>query len=243
MKILIVDDNKDIASLIQDHLELEGYEVDVVYSGTAALQKLKGKKPDLVILDILMPGLTGFQVIGAMRRDPEMSDIPVILSSVTDGPTQEEAKRLAIVDFIRKPINFSKFKKIINDINIKKKQPKILIIDDNEADINLFETLITKQIDCTILKAMDGDTAFKLAQEMTPDLILMDYFIPGKDGLELSKELKKNKETCDIPIILMSAYMPSNIEDKSFTMGNSINTTGIFSGKELFNKIKEIVKK
>lgn len=243
MRILVVDDDKNIVSLFQDQLELAGHEVDIAYSGPPALQKLKQRKPDLLILDILMPGLTGLQIIGMMRRDPDLADVPVILSSATDGPTNEEAKRLAIVDFLRKPVDFVKFRKIIGDINRKKEEPKILIVDDNEEDIKLFETLITKQIRCTIIKAMDGDTAFELAQEKVPDLILMDYFLPGKDGLELSKELKRSKKTCDIPIILISAYMPSNAGKESFLLGNGVNTTGSFDPEELTRKVKEILGK
>lgn len=241
MKILIIDDNVNMCYLLRDYFEQSGHTVDMAHSAPAALQKINLQKPNAVILNILMSGLTGFQIIGAIRREPKTADIPIIISSITDGPA-EDGKRLAIVDFLRKPFDTDKFEEIIKTLSKKKEQPKILIIEDNEEDIKLIEILLLKQHRCTVLKAADGAAGFKLAQEEIPDLILMDYMLPVKDGLELSKELKKSQKTSNIPIVLITAYMPSNMGKKSFLLGNGDSGMGSFTFKELLEKIDEFLK-
>lgn len=107
MKVLIVDDTKDIVSLFRDYLEIRGdCKVSVAYSGEEALEAVKSDKPDLIILDVRMPGLSGLEVVQALRNDGETSGIPVILASgVAEAPEEEERKRLGIIEFLRKPVS------------------------------------------------------------------------------------------------------------------------------------------
>ncbi len=107
MKVLIVDDTRDIVSLFRDFLEIRGdCKISVAYSGEEALQSVKAEKPDLIILDVLMPGISGLDVVQVLRSEAETAEIPVILASgVAEAPEEEERKRLGIIDFMRKPIS------------------------------------------------------------------------------------------------------------------------------------------
>jgi len=78
-KILTVDDEKHIVRLIQVNLERHGYEVVTAYDGREALQKVDEERPDLVILDVMMPYMDGFEVLQNLKRNPETRDIPVIM--------------------------------------------------------------------------------------------------------------------------------------------------------------------
>lgn len=259
MKVLVVDDEREIASLFQDYLETDGgHEVSTAYSGPEALEKLQNQKPDLIILDIMMPGLSGFQVLGAIRRNPQTADIPVILSSATDGPTHDEKKQLGLVDFLRKPIDFTKLTRIVNNLECSS-TPKdvsqdaqvshqgkvehsasVLIIEDDPDDLELL-SLSLKNMGCTVRSAMDGAYGLKLANEILPDLIILDYLLPIKDGLDVIKELKASDKTYHIPVILVSAYIPSNSKEKVFMLReNLVNSSSPLSAKDLFSKIKEI---
>ncbi len=107
MKVLIVDDTRDIVSLFRDVLETRGdCEISVAYSGVEALQSVKAHKPDLIILDVLLPDLSGMEVVQALRSEAETSAIPVIMASgVAEAPEEEERKRLGIIEFLRKPVS------------------------------------------------------------------------------------------------------------------------------------------
>jgi two-component system alkaline phosphatase synthesis response regulator PhoP len=78
-RILVVDDERHIVRLIQVNLEREGYQVLTAFDGKDGLQKAKTEKPDLVVLDVMMPYMDGFEVLKSMKADPAMSEIPVIM--------------------------------------------------------------------------------------------------------------------------------------------------------------------
>lgn len=78
-KILTCDDEKHIVRLIQVNLERQGYEVITAFNGAECLEKVKEDRPDLIVLDVMMPEMTGFEVLDALKKDPETESIPVIM--------------------------------------------------------------------------------------------------------------------------------------------------------------------
>lgn len=114
LKILIVDDEREIANLFKEYLELfNGYEVSVVYSGMEALGDIRQNKPDLIILDFVMPGLNGIKVTEMLRNNPETENIPIILTSVVDDPLGVEGRKQNNIKFLEKPIDFMKLDKLV----------------------------------------------------------------------------------------------------------------------------------
>ena len=109
MKILVVDDEKAMTSLFQDYLELcGGHKITIALSGKEALAKIQTQKPDLIILDHMMPDLSGVEVVDQLKKSTNTADIPVVIFSVADAPTEEERKSIGVIEFLRKPINFAK---------------------------------------------------------------------------------------------------------------------------------------
>ena len=84
-KILVADDDKDLGEVIKTALEIKGFEVATVYDGEEVLKEIRRVIPDLITLDITMPGLNGFEVLQRIREDPDFNSIPVILLTVKDG--------------------------------------------------------------------------------------------------------------------------------------------------------------
>ena len=78
-KILVVDDERHIVRLIQVNLERQGYQVVTAHDGKEALEKVASEKPDLVVLDVMMPYMDGFEVLRTLRRNPETAELPVIM--------------------------------------------------------------------------------------------------------------------------------------------------------------------
>jgi two-component system alkaline phosphatase synthesis response regulator PhoP len=79
LKILVCDDERHIVRLIQVNLERQGWEVITAYDGKEGLEKIKSVKPDLVVLDVMMPYMDGFEVLKTLRREPEFQELPVIM--------------------------------------------------------------------------------------------------------------------------------------------------------------------
>jgi len=106
-RILVVDDIPDNTFLLQTLLESEGYEVDVVDSGPAALEKIEAEPPDLVLLDVMMPDMNGYEVTQRIRRNPDLPFIPVVLVTGHDQPNAADGFDVGADGFIRKPVDFN----------------------------------------------------------------------------------------------------------------------------------------
>ncbi len=105
-RILVVDDLADNYFLLQTVLEMEGYIVEVADSGRAALESIASHPPDLILLDVMMPGMNGFEVTRRLRRNPALSYIPILLVTGYSEPTPADGFDVGADGFIRKPIDF-----------------------------------------------------------------------------------------------------------------------------------------
>lgn len=105
-RILVVEDERDIAALVAYHLTRDGYSVRTAVSGTEALDALHAERPDLVVLDLMLPGLSGYEILAEIRREPHLADLPVVLLTAR----REEADRirgleLGADDYMTKPFS------------------------------------------------------------------------------------------------------------------------------------------
>jgi CheY-like chemotaxis protein len=115
-RILVVDDIADNLLLLQTILESEGYQVELANSGQAALNKIKTAPPDLVLLDVMMPEMNGFEVTQQVRQDPSLPFIPILLVTGYTEPTPAEGYDVGADGFIRKPIDFDELLNRIRSI-------------------------------------------------------------------------------------------------------------------------------
>ncbi|MBD2038526.1 response regulator [Leptolyngbya sp. FACHB-321] len=106
-RLLAVDDVPDNLFLLQTILEMEGFVVDVATSGSIALRKIKAAPPDLILLDVMMPGMNGYEVTQQIRQDDTLPSIPILLISAHDEASAIRGIELGANDFICKPIDFN----------------------------------------------------------------------------------------------------------------------------------------
>jgi len=105
-RILVVEDERDIAALVAYHLTREGYRVRTAEAGVEALQAAGAERPDLVVLDLMLPGFSGYEVLGEMRRKPELKEIPVIvLTARRDEADRVKGLELGADDYVTKPFS------------------------------------------------------------------------------------------------------------------------------------------
>jgi len=102
--ILVVDDSPDNVFLIQTILEEEGYNISAAEDGTSALAQIEQAPPDLILLDVMMPGMDGFEVTRRIRQDTKLSFIPILLITAHDSPSVAQGLDIGADDFIRKPV-------------------------------------------------------------------------------------------------------------------------------------------
>jgi len=110
-KILIVEDEADTAEMLAEMARLSGYQVECTYSGKSAINMLTDIKPDLVFLDIVMPGISGLDVLKFMRTDPRLIGIPVVIISSNSLPSDKQTCLDAgATDYLTKPVSYTDLK-------------------------------------------------------------------------------------------------------------------------------------
>jgi len=118
--ILVVDDLADNLLLLKTVLEAEGYVVEVASNGSSALEKVEAMPPDLLLLDVMMPDMTGYEVAQRIRQSERLASIPIVLITAYDEIKSSQGKLFGADDFIRKPIDFDE---LLSRVRSYAKQP------------------------------------------------------------------------------------------------------------------------
>jgi CheY-like chemotaxis protein len=115
-RVLIVDDVADNLFMLQNFLESEGYTVDVAHSGAIALDKMQTSAPDLVLLDVMMPEVNGYELTRKIRRDPKLHSLPVVLLTAQVESCRIKGLAAGASDFVRKPVDLEVLHNIIKTL-------------------------------------------------------------------------------------------------------------------------------
>ncbi|HPZ08499.1 MAG TPA: response regulator [Candidatus Eremiobacteraeota bacterium] len=167
-KILLVDDEKNIITLLQLHLDIEGYKTIVAYNGLDALKKISEEIPDLIILDIMMPHMNGWEVYRRIKDRRELTDIPVIMLTATSG--KEDIKRgleLGVVDYITKPFSAEKLVEVVKRVlKTRKTSTTTITMSDKNKLLLAVPTNIaivgSSPSGISILQFLIGDSKFNI---------------------------------------------------------------------------------
>ncbi|MEO1299176.1 MAG: ATP-binding protein, partial [Cyanobacteria bacterium J06636_16] len=197
--ILVVDDEPYIRKLLRQELEAAGYQVREAEDGMAALKQVKIAPPDLIILDVMMPNINGFDLAAVLKNNPATMDIPTIVLSIIQD--QERGYRLGIDRYLNKPIDTEV---LLRDIKTLLAQGasnrKVLVVDmDTSASKTLTEVLLSKGY--TVTEASTGCEGIEKALSLKPDMIIVDSGISNEH--DLVKTLRFDKGLENIFIIMM----------------------------------------
>jgi signal transduction histidine kinase/CheY-like chemotaxis protein len=198
--ILVVEDNPDNARLIAHHLEKAGYKAQIAHSAEEALAYLEHDLPDLITLDISLPGMQGDELARRLQDEPLTSDIPVLILSVyADSSLEVQFDVVAL----SKPINQEELLTAVAELLPAGHQNSVLVIDDDAEVRQLLKTALENQ--GTSVEAVgDGEAGLAWAGNHHPGLILLDMNLPGSDGFAILRAMKESPATKDIPVIAMT---------------------------------------
>ncbi len=225
--IMLIDDSLPAIIQVQDFLEEVGYKILVANNGEEALKLIPGSLPDGIILDLMMPGIDGFQVLEKLRNSGVTGNIPVLILSAKHITKEELTflKKNNIHQLIQKG-NVNKTELLsavnqmvmkhtatiaekINDTTIKaippeiNGTPRVLIVEDNQDNMTTVKALIDSRY--VVFEAYDGKEGVVRAKELIPDFILMDIALPGMDGIESFKAIRNDPRLNKIPVIALTA--------------------------------------
>ncbi len=215
-KILVVDDDPAVRDLLSRHLTKDGFHVKTVADGKAALSVAREFLPDVVTLDVLMPHMDGWAVLSEFKNDPDLSDIPVIMLSITED--KNLGISLGASEFLTKPVDQAALQSVIGKYIDAKGAGGVLIVEDDNDTRELI-TRILRAEGWETEQAENGLIGLERLEENRIQIIVLDLMLPEMDGFEFLAELRKRKEWRNMPVIVVTAKTLTK-EDYAQLRGN-----------------------
>jgi PAS domain S-box-containing protein len=216
LTVLVIDDDPDFCDLVTRFLGKEGFQVVTASDGDEGLMRARQLLPDLITLDVMMPGLDGWSVLAALKAEQALADIPVIMLTIADDRNKGFA--VGASEYLTKPLNRGRLAAILEKDRGRGLCCSALVAEDDEATRRVLrETLEREGWD--VAEAGDGHAALGAAAARRPDLILLDLLMPEMDGFEFLEELRKEQANRSIPIVVITAKTIA-VEDRRRLSGS-----------------------
>ena len=204
-RILVIEDDPGAVRLLRTYLEVEGYEVEVATSGEAGIAAATRQAPDAIILDVLLPGIDGWEVLRRLKADPALRDLPVVVATVVDE--RNVAMSLGAVDYFLKPIKpedlLARLSQYTFTTKVKLGRVRVLAIDDDPIARDLVVNALRPE-GFEVVAAASGREGLDLAVDSPPDLVICDLLMPDMDGYEVVDQLHANAATKDVTILILT---------------------------------------
>ncbi len=200
-KILVIDDDVTVVDLLERTLGQEGYQVECVTHGDDGLRQARKMMPDLILLDVLIPDVSGWSILAQLKKDPEVAHIPVVMHSALDECSTAFA--LGASDYLFKPASRRTLsEKILRNLR-RQEGINILIIDD-DVDTRRMMRMIFENEGWDVVEEVDGDLGLIRVMENHPSAIILDLNMPRMNGEEFLVQLDKKTEYRDIPVLALT---------------------------------------
>jgi PAS domain S-box-containing protein len=228
-RALIIEDSPMATGQLARYLAELDILTETLLLGTNAVARAREAKPDLILLDILLPDTSSWEVLEQLKADPATCTIPVVIISVVDEPSRGHA--LGAARYLVKPCTRCDLQNALTHLSEKHmptlierangqpgKPPPILLAEDNESNI-LTVTDYLAMLGYQVIVARNGTETIARAREVRPALILMNIQMPEMDGLEVTRQIRADGELAAVPIIAMTALTMPGDREKCLAAG------------------------
>ena len=251
-KILIVEDERQMYEVLVDKFTMAGFSVVGASNGEEGLSQALKERPDVILLDIIMPVMDGYTVLKQVRSDPELKhQLVVVFSNLGQDEEVMKGLQLGADDYlIKSNLTPTELTKKLEAVLAKGKSDKadslrpihILLIEDSRDIVDMY----TKRFDhegfqCQV--AENGAWGLKLAQTAPFDVILLDLMMPALNGLEALKTLRATPKLKKTPIlVLTNSGEPHDLEEAKRVGATEVYLKARVTPTQIVNRIRELVK-
>lgn len=222
-EVLIVDDDRSTRELVTRHLRRVGFSTSEAANGEEALLRARHTFPSLVILDLIMPTMDGFEVLRRLRS--EGSKVPIIVLTGKDlDATDQQILRDGLARVVSKggqALNqvVAEAQRIVNEQRAASaaRLPRVLYVEDSAQNRDIVRRYLQDVFD--LIEAEDGEHGLHRASRDSPDLILMDLSLPRVDGWEATRRIKADPRLKEIPVVALTAHASREDQDRARTAG------------------------
>jgi signal transduction histidine kinase/CheY-like chemotaxis protein len=221
--ILVIEDDPAAAHLLRTHLDRAGYTVTVAASGEDGLAAAGEQMPDAILLDVILPGIDGWEVLSQLKDDPRLRHIPVVIISVVDA--DEVGVAFGAVDYLVKPVSRDALLTWLIQHGLvpplRNGDVTVLAIDDELATLSVLDRHL-RQEGLQVVTAVGGVEGLRLARDQQFDLIISDLIMPDLDGFTVIAALHADPATRDVPVVVLTGHDLTD-DDKARLNGKITN--------------------
>jgi len=214
--VLVIDDDAAARELVSRFLEKQGLAVEVAVDGRAGLQAARERPPDVITLDVVMPGIDGWSVLTALKGDPATAHIPVVMLSVVDERNLGIA--LGAAEFLTKPIERDQLLRVLRRYGRPDAPRRVLVVEDDDLTrTTLGRAMQDEGWEVTL--AEHGRAALARLAERVPDLVLLDLMMPEMNGFEFLEALRGREVWRTVPVVVITAKDLTDVERRRLNGG------------------------
>jgi signal transduction histidine kinase/DNA-binding response OmpR family regulator len=237
--VLVIDDDPTVGDLMRRFLAPDGVRVALATSGEEGLRLARELRPAAITLDVLMPGMDGWAVLAALKADPALADVPVIMLTMLDD--RNLGYSLGAADFMTKPIDRDRLARLLQQHVLTPRARSVLIVDDDASARDVLRRTL-ESAGWSVAEADNGRAALERVASAPPALILLDLLMPDMDGFELLAALREHEDWRAIPVIVLTAKDLTADERQRLTANaQAIIQKGAYGREELLREIRDRV--
>jgi CheY-like chemotaxis protein len=202
---LVIEDDDQAAELIRLQLEGEGLKVERVSNAEDGLALARQKRFALVTLDILLPGMDGWEFLARIKESPETENLPVVIISIVADTNR--GLSLGASAILQKPISHQMLSDALDSLGFERggdDKLNVLVVDDDPRSVEIIANYLQLS-GCSAIRTYGGRDGVATALKLQPDLIVLDLMMPDMSGFEVVEVLKSDSRTARIPVLVVTA--------------------------------------
>jgi signal transduction histidine kinase/DNA-binding response OmpR family regulator len=234
--VLVIDDDPASQELMSRFLVKHGYRVVVAGSGEDGLRVASATKPNVITLDVMMPGVDGWATLAALKTDADTRDIPVIMVTMVDD--QVRGITLGATAYLTKPVDWGRLAEFLKDFPPGRHGGPVLVVEDDPEQREMMTRLLKKSGYESVC-ASDGNEALKTLDECRPSLILLDLMMPGMDGFDFLAALHRRPGPSP-PVVVITAkdLTPDDVRRLNGGVAEVVRKGTAYSFDELVARVR-----
>jgi signal transduction histidine kinase/CheY-like chemotaxis protein len=237
--VLVIDDDPTVRQVLERFLAREGFAAVTAQGGLEGLRRAREVHPVAITLDIMLPDLDGWTVLSALKGDPELADIPVVVVTIVDDRTRGYA--LGATDYLVKPIDRDRLAKVLRRLTGDRPLRRVLVVEDDETTRELLRQTLQGE-GWAVTEAANGLSALERVAAGLPDAIVLDLMMPEMDGFEFLAELRRHREWHEIPVLVVTAKDLTEEDRRRLDGGvRRVLQKGLHSREALLDEVRHLL--
>ncbi|WP_237481478.1 hybrid sensor histidine kinase/response regulator [Lichenibacterium dinghuense] len=233
--VLVIDDDPAQRDLVVRFLDREGFRAVTAADGFAGLQLARTVRPTAILLDVTMPGLDGWSVLSALKADPEVADIPVVMVTFVDE--RGLASTLGAADYVMKPVRWETLKQVMG--RFCGGQGSVLVVDD-DADMRHHARSVLERDGWDVVEAGDGLDALARVAEAGPRVVLLDLEMPVMDGFAFLQAFRALPECGGVPVVVLTSKDLTRDDRRRLRGADEVLSKGVTSLADLSRELAKV---